>query len=197
MPTRTTCAATSTTPTQRSCWTIACATIRATSLSGTTIRFMSSRSPCVWAGERRFEATRGASMSDVVIFGISDFGRIAHNYLQADSPHNVVAFTVHGDYVDRSEMAGLPVIAFEELEQRYPPSSVRLLVATGFSKVNQVRSSIFEECKGRGYEFISYTNSRAMVWDDVPIGENTFVFEANVIQPGVGMGSEGGVWGGT
>jgi sugar O-acyltransferase (sialic acid O-acetyltransferase NeuD family) len=135
-------------------------------------------------------------MSDVVIFGITDFGRIAHAYLQADSPHKVVAFTAHGEYVDRSEMAGLPVIPFEELEQRYPPSAVRLLVATGFSKVNQVRSALFAECKDRGYDFISYTHSRAMVWDDVPIGENTFVFEANVIQPGVEIGSNVVIWSG-
>jgi sugar O-acyltransferase (sialic acid O-acetyltransferase NeuD family) len=135
-------------------------------------------------------------MSDVVIFGIGDFGRIAHRYLEADSPHNVVAFSVHGEYVDRSELSGLPVIPFEQLEQRYPPAAARMLVAAGFSRVNQVRSSIFEECKARGYEFISYVNSRAMVWDDVPIGENTFVFEANVIQPGVRIGDDVVLWSG-
>ena len=135
-------------------------------------------------------------MSDVVIFGIGDFGRIAQLLSAADSPHDVVAFTVHGDYVDRSELAGLPIIPFEELEQRYPPSAVRLLVATGFSKVNQVRSSLFTECKAQQYEFISYVNSRAMVWDGVPIGENTFIFEANVIQPGVEIGSNVVIWSG-
>jgi sugar O-acyltransferase (sialic acid O-acetyltransferase NeuD family) len=135
-------------------------------------------------------------MSKVVIFGTGDYGRIAHRYLEADSPHDVVAFTVHADYVEHEQLSGLPVFPFEELEREYPPGSVSLLVAAGFSKVNQVRSAIFTECKEQGYEFVSYTSSRAMVWGDVPIGENTFIFEANVVQPGVRIGDNVVLWSG-
>jgi sugar O-acyltransferase (sialic acid O-acetyltransferase NeuD family) len=71
-----------------------------------------------------------------------------------------------------------------------------MLVAAGFSKVNQVRSGIYEECKQQGYSFVSYVSSRAMVWEGVPIGENTFIFEANVVQPGVTVGSNVVLWSG-
>ncbi|MGI8729162.1 MAG: acetyltransferase [Solirubrobacteraceae bacterium] len=135
-------------------------------------------------------------MSDIVIFGIGDYGRIAHLYLQRDSPHDVVAFTVHRDYADRDELNGLPVIPYEELAERHPPGDVSMLVATGFSKVNQVRAGIYEQCKQDGYDFISYVNSGAMVWHDVPIGENTFIFEANVVQPGVSIGNDVVLWSG-
>jgi sugar O-acyltransferase (sialic acid O-acetyltransferase NeuD family) len=135
-------------------------------------------------------------MSKVVIFGIGDFGRIAHRYLAADSPHEVVAFTAHREYVDRTELGGLPVIPFEELAHTHPPGEVSMLVAAGFSRVNQVRSEIFATCKDRGYQFITYVSSRAMVWDDVPLGENTFIFEANVVQPGVEIGADVVLWSG-
>jgi sugar O-acyltransferase (sialic acid O-acetyltransferase NeuD family) len=135
-------------------------------------------------------------MSDVVIFGIGDYGRIAQRYLQDDSPHDVVAFTVHGEYADRSELSGLPVIPFEELRERHPPGSAQMLVATGFSKVNGLRESVFEQCRELGYEFVTYKSSDAMVWSDVPIGENTFIFEANVVQPGVSMGVNVVLWSG-
>ena len=135
-------------------------------------------------------------MAEVVIFGIGDYGRVAHEYLSRDSADEVVAFTVHGAYVDRDELGGLPVIAFEELLDRYPPDRVSMLVAAGFSKVNQVRSGIYESCKELGYSFVSYVNSRAMVWDDVPIGQNTFIFEANVVQPGVTIGDNVVLWSG-
>jgi sugar O-acyltransferase (sialic acid O-acetyltransferase NeuD family) len=135
-------------------------------------------------------------MSDVVIFGIGDFGRLAHMYLQTDSPHRVVAFTVHSQYIDRDEFSGIPVIPFESLGERHPPGSISMLVATGFSKVNRVRSDIYEECKKLGYEFVTYVSSRAMVWPDVPIGENCFVFEANVVQPGVTIGDNVILWSG-
>jgi sugar O-acyltransferase (sialic acid O-acetyltransferase NeuD family) len=135
-------------------------------------------------------------MNDVVIFGIGDFGRIAHRYLQADSAHRVVAFTVHKPYLVQEELNGLPVIPFEDLAKNYPPDRAALLVAAGFSKVNEVRATIFAECKQLGYECITYKSSDAMIWDHVPIGENSFVFEANVIQPGVSIGNNVVLWSG-
>jgi sugar O-acyltransferase (sialic acid O-acetyltransferase NeuD family) len=135
-------------------------------------------------------------MSDVVIFGTGDFGRIAHMYLDADSSHRVVAFTVHREYVESGELNGLPVIPFEELEASYPPGSVALLVAAGFSKVNRLRAEVYADCKRRGYEFITYVSSQAMFWPGVPIGENSFVFEANVVQPGVRIGNNVVLWSG-
>ena len=135
-------------------------------------------------------------MSRVVIFGIGDYGRIAERYLSADSEHDVVAFTVNRDYIDREELSGLPIVAFEDLPQTHPPGEVELLIAAGFSKVNDVRARIYEECKALGYSFVTYVSSKAMVWDDVPIGENTFIFEANVVQPGVTIGSNVVLWSG-
>ena len=35
-------------------------------------------------------------MSDVVLFGLGDFARVARIYLAEDSPHEVVAFTANG-----------------------------------------------------------------------------------------------------
>jgi sugar O-acyltransferase (sialic acid O-acetyltransferase NeuD family) len=135
-------------------------------------------------------------VSDVVIFGISDFGRIARHYLDRDSGHDVVAFTAHREYVTADTFEGLPVIAFEELVTTRPPDDVRLLVAAGFSKVNEVRSRIFDEVKSQGYSCVSYVSSQALLWPDVPVGENTFIFEANVIQPGVRVGDDCVLWSG-
>ena len=135
-------------------------------------------------------------MSEVVIFGTGDYGRIAERYLTADSPHEVVAFTVNRDYIDREELNGLQVVPFEELQDRHPPGSVEVLVAIGFSGVNRARARVYEECKRLGYSLISYVNSRAFFWDDVPIGDNSFVFEANVVQPGVTIGSDVVLWSG-
>jgi sugar O-acyltransferase (sialic acid O-acetyltransferase NeuD family) len=135
-------------------------------------------------------------MSEVVIFGTGDFGRIAHLYLAADSEHDVVAFTVHGDYMDRDELNGLPVVPFEQLGERFSPESTCMLVAAGFSKVNQVRATIYDACKRLGYECISYVSSKAMVWPDLPIGDNCFIFEANVVQPGVTIGNDVILWSG-
>ncbi len=64
--------------------------------------------------------------SKVVIFGVLDTAELAHWYLENDSFHTVVAFTVNKEYLKEDTFKGLPVVPFEELEQHYPPSEYRL-----------------------------------------------------------------------
>jgi sugar O-acyltransferase (sialic acid O-acetyltransferase NeuD family) len=135
-------------------------------------------------------------VSDVVIFGTGEFARVACEYLRRDSEHDVVAFTVHERYLDERELLGIPVVPFEELEERHPPSACSMFVAIGFSGVNKARRAMYEECRSRGYELISFVSSRALNFGELELGDNCFVFEANVIQPFVRLGSNVIVWSG-
>jgi sugar O-acyltransferase (sialic acid O-acetyltransferase NeuD family) len=135
-------------------------------------------------------------VSDVVLFGVSDFAQVAHEYLRRDSPHNVVAFTVDERYVDRPELSGIPVVPFETLEQTHPPGEYSMLVAVGFSGVNKTRRELYEKCRSKGYELISYVSSDATNVGEVEVGDNCFVFEANVIQPFVRIGNDVIIWSG-
>lgn len=133
----------------------------------------------------------------VVIFGVGDFARVAAHYLTVDSPHEIVAFTVHERYVPSpAELRGLPIEPFESLVEHYPPECYAMFVAIGFSRVNRARAEIYEQCKALGYELISYVNSRVAQWGETSIGENTFVFEDNVIQPFVSIGDDVVLWSG-
>jgi sugar O-acyltransferase (sialic acid O-acetyltransferase NeuD family) len=132
----------------------------------------------------------------VVIFGAGPFGEVAAAYLASDSPRDVQAFTVDGEYLQAHTFAGRPLIAFEDLLESHPPDRVDLLVALGYQGVNGVRREIYERCKRLGYEFVTYVSSRAMAMTEHPIGENTFVFEANVLQPFVEIGDNVVLWSG-
>jgi sugar O-acyltransferase (sialic acid O-acetyltransferase NeuD family) len=135
-------------------------------------------------------------VSDVVLFGTGDFAQIACEYLDRDSSHEVIAFTVHERYIVEPELLSRPVIPFEQLEDKHPPSQCAMFVAVGFSGANKTRRSMYEECKSKGYELISYVNSKAIHWGDLDVGDNCFIFEANVIQPFVRIGSNVILWSG-
>jgi len=135
-------------------------------------------------------------VSDVVVFGTTDFAQVAAEYLRVDSPHDVVAFTVHERYIDEPELLGLPVVPFEQLRDSHPPATTAMFVAIGFSGVNRTRRAMVDECKAGGYELVSYVSSKALPFGDLEVGENTFVFEANVIQPFVRIGRNVIVWSG-
>ena len=133
-------------------------------------------------------------MKPVVIFGADTFARVVVRYLEADSPQDVVAFTVHQTHLQSTELQGRPVVPFESLVETHPPDNYAMLVAIGSSRVNQFRADMYNECKRLGYELISYVNSGVKIWDGTLIGDNTVILEDNVIQPFVHIGSNVIVW---
>ena len=135
-------------------------------------------------------------MKPVIIFGLGSYAQVAQVYLTQDSPYEVVAFTVNEAYITAPTLLGKPVIAFERLLETHPPDDYRMLVAMGAGNMNNARKQVYETCKQMGYEFVSYINSKAMQWGEIEIGENTFIFEANVIQPFVKIGNNTVLWSG-
>ena len=135
-------------------------------------------------------------MAKVVIFGTSQWAELAHFYLTHDSPHEVVAFTLDRDYLEEKQFKDLPVIAFDELEQHYPPAEYRLFIPISFKRMNHARAQKYEEAHARGYSMISYVSSKATIWPGFKCGENCFIFEDNTIQPFVELGSDIVIWSG-
>jgi sugar O-acyltransferase (sialic acid O-acetyltransferase NeuD family) len=131
-----------------------------------------------------------------VIFGTGAFAQVARVYLDRDSEHRVVAFTADPSHVGDGSLDGLPVVPFDRLEHSNPPTSHAMFVAIGFSRVNRARAEVYERCKAKGYELISYVNSKAAVFGDLVLGDNCFIFEENVIQPFVRLGNDVIVWSG-
>ncbi|MEM7130465.1 MAG: hypothetical protein AAF702_29335 [Chloroflexota bacterium] len=64
-------------------------------------------------------------MAKVIIFGNLDAASLAHFYLRHDSEQEVVAFTVHEQYLpDEHEFEGVPLVPFEEVDNIYSPTNV-------------------------------------------------------------------------
>ena len=129
-------------------------------------------------------------MKKVVIFGVAVFARMAHFLFCEDSPHQVVAFTVHDRFIMEKTFRGLDVVPFEMIEKAYPPDQYAMFVAIGYRKVNKGRAEVYNQCKTKGYELVTYINSRNSYWRDLEIGDNCFVFDNNIIHPFVKIGND-------
>lgn len=131
-----------------------------------------------------------------IIFGTTLFAEVAQVYLAQDSLYQIDAFTVHERFIVKNELLGLPVTPFEQVVDRYPPSEYAIFVAIGFKRLNALRTEIYEACKELGYEMVRYVNSKATHWGHLSIGDNTFIFEENVLQPFVKIGNNTVLWSG-
>jgi sugar O-acyltransferase (sialic acid O-acetyltransferase NeuD family) len=134
-------------------------------------------------------------MAKVVIFGNSLTAELALYYLQNDSEHEVVAFTVDREYIKEPEFQGLPLVPFDEVEKLYPTDSFHFFAPMTERQMNRLREKVYLEAKAKGYSFISYISSKATVLTK-QIGENCFILEDNTIQPFVKIGNNCVLWSG-
>jgi len=133
-------------------------------------------------------------MSKVVIFGIGRGADVATRYFRADSPHEIVAYTVDDAYADQKEFMGRPVIPFSRIEQEAPPYECRMLLPLGFQRMNGLRAEKYEAAKAKGYTLESYVSSRILAWERPSFGENCFILEGNVFDFDVKVGNDVVLW---
>lgn len=135
-------------------------------------------------------------MRKLIIFGTGDIAQLAHYYFSHDSEYDVIAFTVDEAYLKGETFCGLPVIAFKEIVDRYPPSDHSLFVALSYASLNELRKRKFEEGLELGYDLANYISSKASVLNGYVFGRNCFVLEDNSIQPFSTIGDNVTLWSG-
>ncbi len=132
----------------------------------------------------------------LILIGDSAFAEVAYEYFTHDSPYQVVAFAVERAFLRRESLFGLPVVAFEDVVERFPPQEHEFFAALVYNAGNTVRRRLYQRAREMGYRAASYVSSRAFVWRNARLGEHCFVFENNVVQPFVTIGNNVILWSG-
>tara|TARA_B100000795_G_C22726296_1_gene409548 strand:- start:418 stop:1077 length:660 start_codon:yes stop_codon:yes gene_type:complete len=135
-------------------------------------------------------------MKKLIIFGVGDIAQIANYYFETDSDYNVVAFTLHNEYITISELEGKPLVPFEKLEELYASADYEVFVALSYVEMNRLRERICNEVKVKGFKLASYISSRCTYLSQYEPGENAFIFEDNTVQPFVKIGDNVTLWSG-
>ena len=128
----------------------------------------------------------------LVIYGIGPFAKLLHYYLTNDSDYEVVAFCADEAYIKEKEFCGLPVVAFEEIENIYSPEKYKMLVAVGYSKMRN-RKIMFEKAKAKNYVLVNYIHS-SVINHELKLGENNIILAGCVIEPNVEIENNNVIW---
>lgn len=135
-------------------------------------------------------------MKPLVIFGAGDIAQIAHFYFTRDAQRSVAAFTVDGAYLRERQFCGLPVVAFEDVQDRFLPAEHEMFVAISYARINALRQEKYLAAKAKGYGIASYVSSKATVWPGFAAGENCLILEDNTVQPFATIGHNVTLWSG-
>ncbi len=134
--------------------------------------------------------------NQLIIFGTGETALMAYEYFTHDSPFEVAAFTVGRMFVTKKTIMKVPVVPFESVTKRFPPSSYDMFVAVSYTQLNRLRAKYYALAKKKKYHLVNYVSSRAFVWKTVKLGDNCFILEHNVIQHGVTIGNDVTIWSG-
>jgi sugar O-acyltransferase (sialic acid O-acetyltransferase NeuD family) len=135
-------------------------------------------------------------MKPVVLFGTGKIAEVLLYFLRHHSDLKPIACTADRTYLPGSTWNGLPAIAFEEVEQHYPPTEHTMFVALGYQELNALRARKCAEAKAKGYELISYVHPQSGLPQDCELGENCFIMNHVMVHPRVRIGNNVFVWSG-
>lgn len=122
-------------------------------------------------------------MEKVILYGNGSVAEVMHYLLERDGRHRVVAFTVDRPLIRDDTFRNLPLVPWDEVARRYPPGEYRLMIATGYVRVNRLRAERFGQAREMGYRLLSYVSPEARLWDGFTMGENCRIGDNVRIQP--------------
>jgi UDP-3-O-[3-hydroxymyristoyl] glucosamine N-acyltransferase len=135
-------------------------------------------------------------MKKIIIIGDNEFAEIASVYFAKDYAYQTAAFAVERAFLSKSSLLGIPIVAFEDLPSLFSVEEYSVFAAPVYTQLNRLRQRMCAQCSQWGYPLLSYVSPHSFVWENVSIGENTFIFENNVIQYNARIGNNVILWSG-
>lgn len=135
-------------------------------------------------------------MKKIVIFGCGTGAQTATRYIRSDKDDRICAYTADAAYLSGDKFMGLPLVAFEDIERRFPPEDHQLFIPLGYQAMNHLRAEKYRLAKKKGYTLYSYVSSRSFLHDEVRCGENCFILEGQAINFDVKIGNDVVMWSG-
>ncbi len=121
----------------------------------------------------------------LIIYGIGNLAHYISYVFEKDSEFEVVAYCIEEKLFENPNFEQKPVIKLEEITENFSTEEYSIFIAVGD---NVIRKRIYNYVKALDYSMASFISSKAITWDNLIIGENTFIDEGCKIHPFVTIG---------
>lgn len=127
------------------------------------------------------------------IFGAGQIAEIAFQYL-TESGKSVSAFLADEGFAGGGHLFGLPILHPDAAN--IDPETDEIFVAVSYANLNSNREKICRRFLDSGFQLPNCLSPDAIYKSPISPNTNCFIFEANVIQPFVNIGSFVTLWSG-
>lgn len=128
----------------------------------------------------------------IVIIGKGSNSSIMSYLFNHYDSSTIVGYSVDREYIEEEDKETIPL---DILEQYHDPVGENNFVFVAIGN-NEIRERIYKDLKERSYKFASFISDYAVVYANVLLGENVFIFENNVIQYKSVIGNNTIIWSG-
>lgn len=132
-------------------------------------------------------------MTNLIIYGLGDFAKMMRFYFERDTEYRVEAFCADSPFIKSNTFDGLPVVAFEEIQNVYPIDKFKIFVAVGYSNM-RARKAMYVNANNKNYTFASYISPSANIAPGTKLGVNNVVLQGAQIEPFCTIGSNNIIW---
>jgi sugar O-acyltransferase (sialic acid O-acetyltransferase NeuD family) len=132
----------------------------------------------------------------IIIYGAGPLAELMLYHFSHDSDYEVVAFCLDKDYITAPQFCHLPLVDFEAVSEHYPPEDYQMFVAIGYSKMRN-RPVLFNKAKQKGYRLVNFISKKALLRDNLHLGENNIIMSSCDIEPFVSIGNNNVFWTGS
>lgn len=132
-------------------------------------------------------------MSKVYIFGMNSLAEMLQFYL-SESGICVEGFTLNREFISGELKQAEKITAIEDLLEQYPPQELNIYITIAYTKMNQVRKSVFSFLKEKGITVCSYIHPTAVIAQNAVLGEGNIILERVVVQPFAELGDGNILW---
>ena len=121
-----------------------------------------------------------------MIYGDSPFAERIYSYIRQEDIIELIGFTNDERFLSRHTIQGKRVMPFSEFVKDYK-NDCELILAYGYTRMNEMREKVFKECIDAGCHIGSYISSHAMVYSN-QVSEGTIILPGTVVGPGTKIG---------
>lgn len=119
----------------------------------------------------------------LIIMGTTPFSIMLYKIIEKEQFASVLAFTTGRAFMDKTELEGIPIVAFEELSDSFDMNQCMILNTIGYSQMNDIRKKVFFQIN----KLCTFISANANVYTD-KIGDGSIIMPGAFVGPYVELG---------
>ncbi|MBN1333292.1 MAG: hypothetical protein JW971_05980 [Synergistales bacterium] len=130
----------------------------------------------------------GEASKNIILYGV---GVMAHYVTKVIAKHglfNIVAYCADGEFIDKVQFLGKPLVPFEDIQDSFPPEAFSMLLLIGYKRMRD-REKMFLKAREKGYALPNCIAGNVNSFDDLVLGENNIIFSGTYIGVGTVLGN--------